>query len=115
MDYGTKGILYLPNPNTFAAEVRVPKNSYEWDNPPKPEKVESEFAFSDESRGVGALDMALAIRSGRASKELAYHVMDVLSCFLESSEKKCFCKVHSTCEQPAALAVPTGTEESSLN
>lgn len=115
--YGTKGIVYLPNPNTFTAEVRVIKNSYEWGNPPKPETVESPFAFSDESRGVGALDMALAIRGGRAhraSKELAYHVMDVLSCFVESSEKKCFCKVHSTCKQPEALAVPTDTEESSL-
>ena len=115
--YGTKGILYIQNPDWFTASVKVLKNGYEWDNQPKPEIIESPFAFGTESRGIGAFDMALAIRSGRApraSKELAYHVMDVLSCFMESSEKKCFCKVASTCERPAALTVPTEGEESSL-
>lgn len=115
--YGTKGILYIQNPDWFTPSVKVLKNGYEWDNQPKPEIIESPFAFGTEARGIGAFDMALAIRSDRvprASKELAYHVMDVLSCFMESSEKKCFCKVESTCERPAALAVPIDGEESSL-
>ena len=51
-------------------------------------------------------EMANAIRNGkpnRASKEMAYHVLDIIDRMMESSEKGQLIRVESTCDRPAAL------------
>jgi predicted dehydrogenase len=98
--YGTKGILKLANPNEFGGEVRFIPNAMGTN----PEQVlPDHFAYSENSRGVGVSEMADAILNGRpnrASKEMAYHVLDVISQIMLSSESGMFEKVTSTCSVP---------------
>ena len=63
-------------------------------------------------RGVGVADMAAALRDGRphrAAGEMAYHVLDVMHSFYDSSAEGRTVSVESTCVQPAAL--PVGAPE----
>ena len=55
-------------------------------------------------RGIGPAEMALAIRKGKpnyASKEMAYHVLDIVECMMESGKTKTIQTVKSTCRRPA--------------
>jgi hypothetical protein len=66
-------------------------------------------ATQQSSRGIGALDMARAIREGRphrAQGELAYHVLDIMVSTAVSSERGELVPVESTV-QPAPL-LPDG-------
>lgn len=118
--YGTKGILYLGCPDWFNGEVRFYENHYDFSKAAFPvrELVEIPYGFNVDSRGVGAADMAWAIREGRdarASKERAYHVLDIQECMFKSHELNgAFVEVPSTCERSIPLSVPTDGEESSL-
>lgn len=97
--YGSEGTLLVPDPNDFAGAVRLRK------------KDEKEFTdipllpnFQDNSRGVGVADMAHAILNGdahRASGNLAFHVLEAMHGFHDSSEKGIFYEMKSTCEKPA--------------
>lgn len=116
--YGTEGIVCLANPNYFGNPVVLKR--------PKREAVEFPLShgFEENSRGVGAAEMAWSIRAGRphrASKEMAYHVFEMLHGITESAESGQFYKMESTFDVPAAL--PAGfignskwsrTEESAL-
>lgn len=118
--YGTKGILYLGCPDWFNGEVRFYENHYDFSKAAFPvrELVENPYGYNVDSRGVGAADMAWAIREGRearASKERAYHVLDIQECMVKSHEQNgTFVEVTSTCERSLPLAIPGETEESSL-
>ncbi|MEU9978045.1 Gfo/Idh/MocA family oxidoreductase [Streptomyces sp. NPDC051014] len=81
---GTEGTLVLPDPNTFAGEVRITRIQERGQDPVwetvAPVGVES-------GRGLGVLDMARAIRGGVphiASGDLGYHVLDTMICVDES-------------------------------
>ena len=81
--YGSEGMIRVPDPNGFGGPVLLKK------------KGEEEFTevpvtrpYSENSRGVGVLDMALAIQSGRphrASGQMAAHLLDVMHAVHESS------------------------------
>lgn len=98
--YGSEGTLAVPDPNTFGGAIRLWKQG-EW--------TEIPFTHPTEvGRGTGVADMAYAIRSGRphrASGELAYHVLDVMASFDESSQAGQHVAIASaaTTAQPAAL------------
>lgn len=116
--YGTKGILYLPDPNQFGRPVKIVKNTGSFEEKAEIIELPSEYGFSSNSRGIGPAEMAWAIRENRenrAGKKMAYHVLDVLSAILESGETGQFCKVESTCERPAPLKLPGTCEEDSLH
>ena len=104
--YGTEGSLSVPDPNTFGGPVRLRRpGSREW------EDVALTHGNVVNSRGLGPADLALAIRSNRphrASGELAYHVLDVMQGFLDSSEKGRRIDIASTCDRPAPLATGSG-------
>lgn len=116
--YGTDGILYMGDPNVTGSPVSIQKSH----------GIVAEFpfthGFSEQSRGIGAVEMAWSIKSGRqhrASMELAYHVLEVLHGILISAENETTYVVKSTFKLPPAL--PTGyigsgfwepTEESAL-
>jgi predicted dehydrogenase len=74
--FGEEGTLSLPDPNVFAAPVRVrtePKGTWR--------EVPQVPGFGGNARGIGALELRLATAAGRpprASGELASHVLDVL-------------------------------------
>ena len=72
--------------------------------------------YTENSRGIGVTDMAYALRSGRshrASGELAYHVLDVMQAFLDSSLEGRHIELESTCERPAPL--PLGLRHGTLD
>lgn len=116
--YGTEGILSAGDPNLFGSPVTVKKMLGE----------EIRFPFTHgytvQSRGIGATEMAWAIRSGRphrASMELACHVLEVAHGIEESARSGEVYRTRTAFAVPAAL--PAGyldngmwgpTEESAL-
>jgi len=99
--YGSEGTLCVPDPNTFAGPVRYRTGrDKDWTD------VALAFPNAENSRGLGVADMARAIQTGRphrASAELAFHVLDIMHAFLESSDNGRHVLVKSTCPQPAPL------------
>ena len=60
----------------------------------------------ENSRGLGLADMAKALQSGRdfrANSEQQLHVVEVMSAFYTSSEKKEFVKIESPYERKAPM------------
>jgi predicted dehydrogenase len=101
--YGSEGTILVPDPNNFGGEVLV-KRSGETEWLPLP----LEHGFSENSRGVGVLDMAYAARLGtqhRASGDLAYHVLDVMMSFQDASERGQHINLDSTVGRPPAMMV----------
>ncbi|MCM1134259.1 MAG: Gfo/Idh/MocA family oxidoreductase [Clostridium sp.] len=104
--YGTKGILKLTDPNQFGGKNLFMANGYDFENPPAWEEVENTFAHEENSRGIGPSEMADAILSGRknrASKEMAYHVLDIIDKMMKSSDSGSFEAVESTCAKPEPM------------
>ena len=113
--YGTLGSLSVPDPNTFRGTVKIRRNDLQvvFDgahDTPAGGWIEITLTHNPEvSRGIGLADMVRGIMTGRphrASGELAYHVLDIMSAFDESSRAGRHIEIKSRCERPAAL--PTG-------
>ena len=105
--YGTEGTLSVPNPNTFGGPVRLRRaDESDW------REIPLTHEYTKNSRGIGAADMAYALRSGqphRANGELAYHVLDTMQAILEASIEGKHIIITSTCSRPEPL--PPGTLE----
>lgn len=107
--YGSEGTLSLPDPNTFGGPVRLRRaGDKEWRDVPLT------HGNTVNSRGLGVLDLAAAIRHsrpGRASGALAYHVLDVMLAIHDASREGRHVDLTSTLERPAALpaGLPDGT------
>jgi len=97
--YGAEGSLIVPDPNTFGGPVRLFQlGKDDWQD------VELTHRYPTNSRGIGVADLAHAIRDGRPHRcaaELAYHVLDVMLSFEQSSREGRTVMLDSTCEQPA--------------
>ena len=120
--YGTKGILYLPDPNGFGGEVRLQPN-WAYDAAPAPARVvrseasPSGFGYEDNSRGVGPAELAWSVRANRparASADMACHVLEVIDAIIESGNRNAFVDIQSSFARPRPLALPTEGEESSI-
>ena len=99
--YGTDGTLSVPDPNTFSGPVRLYRKESG-----KFLEMPLMFDYAENSRGLGVLDMALAIetvRKPRAGIELTYHVLEIMTAFLRSSEKRAFETIQSTVERPLPM------------
>ncbi len=100
--YGTEGSMIVPDPNTFGGPVFVRKASEStW------QEVPLTHAYSENSRGIGVADMAHAIHSGRphrANAALAYHVLDIMQAFHDSSNAGKHIELTSSCERPLPLS-----------
>lgn len=103
--YGTKGMILLGCPNEFGEPVRlVPcdplKKQYE-EIILKPVNT-----YSDNCRGIGLADMAEAVREGRecrASKELAFHVLEAVCAMETSAAGRRIVELTSRCKRPEPL------------
>jgi predicted dehydrogenase len=97
--YGTEGSLRLPDPNTFGGPVSLRRAGVqEWEDVPL---LAGPVA---NSRGIGAADMALALRSGaahRASGELARHVLEAMHAILTSAQDGTHVTLRTRCDRPA--------------
>ena len=101
--YGSEGTLLVPDPNNFDGRVRLRKKDQEefTDIPLLPN-------FQENSRGVGVADMAYSIlhgKSHRANGQLAYHVLEAMHGFHDSSENGRFYQMESTCTKPDPFQV----------
>ena len=74
--YGAQGSLSAPDPNTFGGPVRIRHaTDVTW------QEIKVEGDATDDSRGLGIVDLARAIRSGgqpRASGSMACHVLEAM-------------------------------------
>ena len=97
---GNRGIVYLGNPNEFGNPVYLQKVNCE--------KVlfPLTHGFAENSRGLGAAEMAWSIRAGRpnrACKEMAFHVFEMMHGVMLSAERGEVYRLESTFETPKAL------------
>ena len=101
--YGSEGTMKVPDPNNFSGEVLVRGGKdEEW------RLVEPKHAYGENSRGLGVLDIALAIREGRphrASGDLALHVLETMLSFERSSNEGRHITLETAPERPAAMPV----------
>ena len=101
--YGSEGTLKVPDPNNFSGEVLTRRGGEdEW------RPFEPKHAYGENSRGLGVLDIALALRDDRphrASGDLALHVLETMLSFERSSREGRHVVLETAPERPAA--VPT--------
>lgn len=98
--FGTQGTLSVPDPNCFGGPVMIKRAGAEqWSEIPLTHA-------GDTGRGIGVADMAHGIvygRPHRANGALAYHVLDVMQAFEDSSKSGRHIDIQSTVERPAPL------------
>ncbi|MBN1922235.1 MAG: Gfo/Idh/MocA family oxidoreductase [Anaerolineae bacterium] len=100
--YGSEGTLSVPDPNTFGGPVRLWQHNGGWREIPLIQ------GHSENSRGLGAADMAQAICEGRqhrANGDLAYHVLDVMHILLEASATGRHLTPESSCTRPEPMHI----------
>lgn len=99
--YGSAGTMLVPDPNNFDGEVKVRRAGEEhWRVMPL------SHSFAQNSRGLGVLDMAMAIKENRphrASGELTYHVLDIMHAIHDASRAGQHITLTSGPERPAPL------------
>lgn len=99
--YGTEGSLTVPDPNGFGGVISVRgKGEGDW------HEVPISRAYAENSRGLGVLDMACAIRDGRPARaggELAYHVLEIMAGILQAAEERREVAMETQPSRPASL------------
>ena len=112
--YGTKGTLYVPDPNFFGGTVEValpggqPEAQEPWDHPFYRTNQESPRGPLANYRTAGLADMAQARIEGRdhrCSLERTLHGVDVMTSILKSGETGAFVTLTTTCTRPEALGI----------
>lgn len=104
--YGDEGVMQVPDPNTFCGPVRIFRRGYDkWIDAPL------SHIYTQNSRSIGAADMAVAMRIGRLHRcngDLANHVLEIMLSFDKSSELNKKVILKTTCTRPVPL--PVGLE-----
>jgi len=112
--YGTKGTLYVPDPNFFGGTVEVALAGGEaqvqtpWDHPFGKINQTDKGRELANYRTAGLADMAQAHIEGRdhrCSLERTLHGVDVMTSILKSGETGQFVTLTTTCTRPAALGI----------
>lgn len=112
--YGTKGTLYVPDPNFFGGTVEVALAGGEaqvqtpWDHPFGVINQNDKGRELANYRTAGLADMAQAHMEGRdhrCSLERTLHGVDVMTSILKSGETGQFITLTTTCTRPAALGI----------
>ncbi|NDL60956.1 gfo/Idh/MocA family oxidoreductase [Phytoactinopolyspora sp. XMNu-373] len=94
--HGEEGSMAVPDPNEFHGAVQVHSVGGTW------EMVTPSAGYTGAGRGLGLIDIARSAdrRTGRASAELGFHVLDVMSSILRSADDGQRRMVSSTCTVP---------------
>ncbi len=99
--YGTEGTLAVPDPNGFGGKVLLRRRGEsEW------QEIPHTHPYAEQYRSLGLADMIQAIAEGRphrVSGQLAYHLLDAMLAFNESSDQGKHIVLESTCERPAPM------------
>jgi len=111
--YGTKGSLFVPDPNFFGGDLEQAGRDGEigavapWAHPFGVANEDHNGEARANYRTAGLADMAQAIaenRPHRCSLELALHAVDVMTSILKSGETGAFVDLATTCAQPDPLS-----------
>ena len=100
--YGSEGTLCVPDPNYFGGPVRVYNASSEGFK-----EIPLLFGYSENCRGLGLADMAIALETGRvprANGDLLYHIVEVMTSFERASSERTFIDIESTVDRPEPMA-----------
>ena len=99
--YGTEGTLRVPDPNTFGGPImHLTGRGKEWT------EIEITKPNTENSRGLGAADLARAMREGgtsRAGGELGLHVLEIMHAVLDAAEQGRRVDVTTTVARPDVL------------
>lgn len=98
--FGDKGILSLGDPNCFGSGVTLQKAQNE------PVELPFTHGFQEQSRGLGAAEMAwsiLANRPHRASMEMACHVLEIVHGVFKSIENGTDYRMTTSFQKPEPL------------
>ncbi|MET0811934.1 MAG: Gfo/Idh/MocA family oxidoreductase [Microbacterium sp.] len=98
--HGDEGSLVVPDPNTFAGDVRLFRTGDDdW------RTLDPSAGYVESARGVGLIDFATATptRSARASGALALHVLEAMTALLASARSGSRVTLESTAERPALV------------
>lgn len=99
--YGDEGTLLVPDPNTFGGPVKVFRHGEnKWIEAPL------SHIYTENSRSIGAADMAIALQTGRKHRcngDLANHVLEIMLAFDKSSKLGRKVDLKTTCERPEPL------------
>lgn len=130
--YGTKGTICIEDidpvdgPNLFGGRVLFANvENYRWKGLPRKQPmpewtdvpVEHPFnslSHRENSRGIGLVDMAYAIRDqrpARASGQMALHSVEVMEGVLISAKERRFYELTTTCERPQPIPVDFPDQE----
>ena len=101
--YGSEGTLAVPDPNRFSDPVEVfTASSGEWAERP------ASAGFPEAGRGVGIVDLADALSTGRApraSGELALHVLEAMEAITTSAASGAPVELTTRPPRPEAVAL----------
>ncbi|WP_208545822.1 Gfo/Idh/MocA family protein [Paraburkholderia steynii] len=105
--YGSLGSMLLPDPNEFTGNVEIfSEGAEDW------EKVRVDHPYVEGVpgyhglRGLGAAEMVAALRAGRphrASADLAFHVLEIMTAFERSAKSRKIVRIDSTCGRPTPI------------
>ncbi|MDA5095835.1 Gfo/Idh/MocA family oxidoreductase [Aliiroseovarius sp. KMU-50] len=117
--YGEDGVISVPDPdpvhgaNDFHGPVWLrTRETSRWSHQPRPtgrdnwQVVENHHGFNENSRGLGLLDLAYAVRDDRperASGEMAFHVFEVMDAIARAPTAGTYQMINSSCPVPAPL------------
>jgi predicted dehydrogenase len=117
--YGEAGTICIPDPdpvhgaNIFQGEVWYrTRETSRWAYQPRVQGLddwqvaENTHGYNADSRGLGLLDLAYAVRDKRAvraSGEMAQHVFEIMSGILEAPGSGRYQTIESSCAVPAPL------------
>jgi len=127
--YGTEGVIAMDDadplcgPNSFGGRIKYRhKSQNDWNDAPRTALRKTEatpwedsplcFTYTENSRGLGLADMARGIRTGtefRATGEMAYHVLEIMTGMLASSGTGVCHELQSTFRIPELM--PQGLPE----
>ncbi|MDM7461985.1 MAG: Gfo/Idh/MocA family oxidoreductase [bacterium] len=99
--YGAEGTLGVPDPNGFGGPVWLRRaGEREWREMPLT------HPYAEQYRSLGLAEMIQAIQQGRPNRlngDLAYHVLDAMLAFNDSSESERHIELESSCTPPALM------------
>ena len=98
--YGDDGSLLGPDPNRFGGIVKVAQPLGDW------RRVVDKRPYHGNARGLGVIDMVLAITEGREHRcngSLALHVLEAMEASLRSAGEGRAVRLTTTCERTVPL------------
>ena len=99
MLYGTQGTLWLDDPNDFGGPLLA-----EFKGSREKVSMPLMYAYDTNSRGLGAADLAYAIRNGRPPRclpEMALHTFEAACGIVKSGETDAVCHMTTRTDRPA--------------